>query len=350
MDTYGGQVMSINNVFSDESSSVYIIAEIGVNHNGSLDKALACIDAAVECGVDAVKFQTFKSEKLVTKQAQKANYQFVNSDKNENQLEMLKKLELKFEDFKIIKSYCEKNNVDFLSTPFDDESSEFLNSIEIDAFKIGSGDMNNIPFLSKINQYQRPVLLSTGMSTMEEIKEPLAVLNDCKVVLLHCTSDYPAPLSDINLNVIPAMQAVYKQTVGYSDHTKGIEVAIAAVALGAKVIEKHFTLDRDLPGPDHKASLEPDDFTRLVKGIRNIELALGDGEKRCMPSEMNTKAVARKSLVMEVNKYAGEIINESDIAIKRPGTGIEPKYYYDFIGKVLKRDISEDEQLDWKDI
>ncbi|WP_431522861.1 N-acetylneuraminate synthase [Paenibacillus hunanensis] len=338
------------NLLFNKLDSIYIIAEIGVNHNGSMEQAIHCIDAAVACGVDAVKFQTFKSEKLVTKQAKKADYQTKTSNLDENQLDMLKRLELDFEDFKVLKAYCKEKHIDFLSTPFDDESAEFLNSIEVDAFKIGSGDMNNIPFLKKINNYQRPVLLSTGMSSMEEIKEPLLALKDCPLVLLHCTSDYPAPLQDVNLKAIPMMEQTYNRIIGYSDHTEGIEVSVAAVALGAKVIEKHFTLDRSLPGPDHKASLEPKDFTRLVQSIRNIELALGDGKKRCMPSEMNTKLVARKSLVAAINKNAGDILGESDIVIKRPGNGVEPKYYEDFVGKMLKRNIAEDELLEWEDI
>ncbi|WP_411350359.1 N-acetylneuraminate synthase [Paenibacillus sp. WLX2291] len=340
----------MNNLFSDKSSSIYIIAEVGVNHNGSLEKAMQCVDVAARSGADAVKFQTFKSEKLVTKQAKKANYQSENMNSDENQFQMLKKLELSFEEFIKLKQYCDEKKIDFMSTPFDDDSAEFLDSIEVDAFKIGSGDMNNIPFLKKINQYKRPVLLSTGMSDMQEIREPLEALKDCTVILLHCTSDYPAPFEDVNLKVIPIMKQTYAKIVGYSDHTIGIEAAVAAVALGAKVIEKHFTLDRNLPGPDHKASLEPIELASLIHSIRNIEQALGDGIKRCMPSEMDTRTVARKSLVLANDKYAGEKLTEGDILVKRPGVGIEPKFYEQFIGKVLVRDMTKDMLLKWDDV
>ncbi|WP_458121126.1 N-acetylneuraminate synthase [Paenibacillus sp. Z6-24] len=343
-------MMSVSSLFSDERTPIYIIAEIGVNHNGSLERAMQCIDAAVACGANAVKFQTFKSEKLVTQQAQKADYQNKNTASTESQLDMLKKLELRFEDFVTLKDYCAEKSIDFMSTPFDDESAEFLDSIKVDAFKIGSGDMNNIPFLQKINQYRRPVLLSTGMSELDEIREPLTALENCPVILLHCTSDYPAPLEDVNLRAIRTMAYTYGKIIGYSDHTEGIEVTVAAVALGARVIEKHFTLDRNLPGPDHKASLEPKQFAALVKAVRGIEQALGDGVKRCMPSEKNTKAVARKSLVLTVDKHAGDILTEADISVKRPGTGIEPKFYSQFIGKTLTRNLKQDQMLTWEDI
>jgi len=343
-------MMSVSSLFSDEYTPIYIIAEIGVNHNGSLEQAIQCIDAAAACGADAVKFQTFKSEKLVTRQAQKASYQNKNTDLAESQLDMLKKLELRFEDFITLKKYCAEKEIDFMSTPFDDESAAFLHSIEVDAFKIGSGDMNNIPFLQNINQYGRPVLLSTGMSELDEIREPLEALENCPVILLHCTSDYPAPIEDVNLRAILTMKQTYGKITGYSDHTEGIEITAAAAALGARVIEKHFTLDRNLPGPDHKASLEPHQFAELVKVVRSIEQALGDGIKRCMPSEMNTKAVARKSLVLSKDKKAGEVLVEADISVKRPGIGIEPKFYKEFIGKTLKRNGTQDDLLTWDDI
>jgi len=263
---------------------------------------------------------------------------------------MLKKLELSFENFAYLKRYCAERGIDFLSTPFDEESADFLHSIHLDAFKIGSGDMNNIPFLKKINRYGRPVLLSTGMAELKEIEEPLAALNNCEVALLHCTSDYPAPLIDVNLRAIHTLKSTYGRITGYSDHTEGIEIAVSAAALGARIIEKHFTLDRSLPGPDHMASLEPEPFAAMVKAIRNVELAMGDGFKKCMPSEEATRAVARKSLLAASNLQAGRVLTEEDIAIKRPGTGIEPGYYEQLIGRVLKRDMERDELIRWEDL
>ncbi|MNB76735.1 N,N'-diacetyllegionaminic acid synthase [compost metagenome] len=331
-------------------ASVYIIAEVGVNHNGSLERAVACIDEAVRCGADAVKFQTFRSEKLVTRRAVKADYQTENTGASGSQLDMLKRLELRFEDFDYLKSYCEQQGIDFLSTPFDEESADFLNSIGVDAFKIGSGDLNNIPYLKKLNTYGRPVLLSTGMADLQEIAESVAVLDQCQTALLHCTSDYPAPLEDVNLLAIRTMAETFGKPVGYSDHTLGIEVAIAASAMGASIIEKHFTLDRTLPGPDHQASMEPVEFAQMVQAIRNVELAMGDGVKRCMPSEVNTKAVARKSVVMTQAKRAGEILSEADLTVKRPGTGLAPKHYYELIGRTLARDVEEEQLLTWDDV
>lgn len=337
-------------LFGETSHSVYIIAEIGVNHNGSLQLAKECIRQAAACGADAVKFQTFKSEKLVTKQAEKAAYQMENTQSSESQLEMLRQLELRFDDFIILKQYCKEMNVDFLSTPFDEESADFLNEIEIDAFKIGSGDMNNLPFLSKIDSFCRTVILSTGMANLEEVEQSLQVLTNSNVILLHCTSNYPAPLEDVNLLAMKTMVERFGKVTGYSDHTDGIEVSIAAVALGARVIEKHFTLDRSMPGPDHMASIEPQDFKQMVQSIRNVEQALGDGVKRCMPSEENTKKVARKSIVMSCNKRAGDFLNESDMVIKRPGTGISPAHFFELIGKQLTKDVQEDELLHWSDL
>ncbi|SMF67511.1 N-acetylneuraminate synthase [Paenibacillus uliginis N3/975] len=336
--------------FGKDGHGVYIIAEIGVNHNGSLQRAKECIDQAVACGADAVKFQTFKSEKLVTKQAVKAEYQTEHTDASESQLDMLRQLELSFEQFLTLKQYCEEKNIDFLSTPFDEESAGFLNSIEVDAFKIGSGDMNNLPLLAYIDQFERPVILSTGMADLEEVEESLNVFTKSSVALLHCTSDYPAPLEDVNLLAMNTMADRFKTMTGYSDHTDGIEIAVAAVARGARIIEKHFTVDRSLPGPDHMASLEPYDFKRMVQGIRNVERALGDGVKRCMPSEENTKIVARKSIVINCSKSAGEVLTENDLAIKRPGTGIEPKYYFDLIGRQLLNDVEADQLLQWSDL
>lgn len=343
--------MSVTRLFhKKQAGPVYMIAEVGVNHNGSLDRALACIDEALKCGADAVKFQTFKSENLVTRQAKKAEYQTENTGSSGSQLDMLKKLELRFEDFVTLKKYCEQVGIDFLSTPFDAESAEFLDSIGVDAFKVGSGDMNNIPFLKQLNRYQRPVLLSTGMADIEEIGESLAALDRCEVAVLHCTSDYPAPLEDVNLAAIRTLEKTFGRVTGYSDHTEGIEITLAAVAMGARIIEKHFTLDRSLPGPDHQASLEPEALKALIEGVRNIERAWGDGIKRCMPSEAGTREVARKSVVVTRAKKAGDVLSEADLTVKRPGTGLAPKHYFDLLGRTLIKDVEEEQLLEWDDV
>lgn len=340
----------INAVVNGESNSTYIIAEIGVNHNGDINLALKMIDAAYEAGADAVKFQSFKSDKLVSRFAEKAKYQQDHTGTNETQLEMLKKLELSPEDHLIIKEYCAKKNIDFLSTPFDEETAIFLKEIGIHAYKVGSGDLTNIPFLRKIDEFGLPIILSTGMSNLGEIEEALEVINKSSIALLHCTSSYPAPVEDINLRAMVTIQKAFNKVVGYSDHTEGIEIALAAVALGARIIEKHFTLDKNLPGPDHKASLEPHEFKQLVKSIRIVEKSLGDGVKRCMPSEENTKEVARKSLVVSQNLKPGDILTRKNLAIKRPGTGIQPKDYNLLLGKTVKREVKQDQVLTWDDV
>lgn len=342
--------MSIQEIINGMIHPTYIIAEIGVNHNGSLERALESIDQAKLCGANAVKFQTFKTENLVTKVAEKAAYQIENTGTIESQFDMLKGLELSFNDFITLKRYCLKNEIDFLSTPFDEESAEFLHSIQIDAYKVGSGDMNNIPFLNKLDEYGLPILLSTGMADIEEVGRSLAIIRKSPVALLHCTSDYPAPLQDVNLLAMTTMQNEFQKVVGYSDHTEGTEVSVAAVILGARIIEKHFTLDQSLPGPDHKASLNPSEFKKLVQSIRNVEMALGDGIKRCMPSEENTKLIARKSLIATQDKKAGELLTPRDVSIKRPGIGIEPRYYSDVLGSYLKRDVKQDQLLSWDDL
>lgn len=329
---------------------VYIIAEIGVNHNGSIDLAFESIRAAKQCGANAVKFQTFKSEKLVVSNARKADYQYRNTDTTESQYEMLKKLELNYQDFTLLKQYCKEIEIDFLSTPFDEESADFLYSLNIDAFKISSGDMNNIPFLQQLDQYRLPIILSTGMANLEEVRESVQMIKNSPIILLHCTSDYPAPYEEVNLRAIRTLQQEFRTLVGYSDHTKGTEVSIAAVAMGAKIIEKHFTINKKLPGPDHESSVDPVEFSNLVQSIRNIEKSLGDGVKRCMPSEVSTKIAARKSIVLTRDKRAGEAIRKEDIAIKRPGTGIEPRYNAEVIGKVLVNDMHRDQVLTWGDL
>lgn len=340
----------ISTIVNGGSNSTYIIAEIGVNHNGDINLALKMIDAAYEAGADAVKFQSFKSDKLVSKFAEKAKYQQDHTGTNETQLEMLKKLELSPEDHLIIKEYCAKKDIDFLSTPFDEETAIFLKEIGIHAYKVGSGDLTNIPFLRKIDEFGLPIILSTGMSNLGEIEEALEVINKSSIALLHCTSSYPAPVEDINLRAMVTIQKAFNKVVGYSDHTEGIEIALAAVALGARIIEKHFTLDKNLPGPDHKASLEPHEFKQLVKSIRIVEKSLGDGVKRCMPSEENTKEVARKSLVVSQNLKPGDILTRKNLAIKRPGTGIQPKDYNLLLGKTVKREVKQDQVLTWDDV
>jgi N,N'-diacetyllegionaminate synthase len=342
-------MFKIGNKIIDSFSPTYIIAEVGVNHNGEVLLAKKLIDVAADSGADAVKFQTFKSEKLVSKNAVKAEYQVENTKSQESQLEMLKKLELRFEDFRELKEYCDEKGIEFLSTPFDDESAAFLHEIGVHAYKIGSGDLTNLPFLEKLSQYNIPILLSTGMANLGEIEEALAVMKENEVCVLHCTSNYPAPYDEVNLNAVRTIQNAFGRIVGYSDHTEGNTISFAAVAVGAKVIEKHFTLDRDLPGPDHKASIMPHELKELVDGIRSIEASMGDGIKRCMPSEINTKEVARKSLVAANDLVEGDVISENQIVIKRPGTGIEPKYMPRLIGKKIKRNISADQTLTWDD-
>lgn len=330
--------------------SIYIIAEIGVNHNGSLELALKSVDAAKEAGADAVKFQTFKTNKLTTRKAEMASYQKTNTQKNESQYDMLSRLELSELDFIEIKDYCDKIEIDFLSTPFDEESASFLKKIGIDGFKVGSGDLTNLPFLRKIDMYGLPVLLSTGMSTLEEVVEATKCFINSPITILHCTSNYPAASEDINLLALNTIRDVIGLPIGYSDHSLGYDVAICAVAIGAKVIEKHFTLDKNLPGPDHKASLDPIEFREFTQHIRNTQTFLGDGIKRPMPSEKSTREVARKSVVLVEDIEAGNVITENDLAIKRPGTGISPKHYYEVIGKKAIKNLYKDDVLKEEDI
>ena len=328
--------------------AVYIIAEAGVNHNGSFDLACRLVDAAREAGVDCIKFQTFKSENLVSRTAQKAEYQKATTG-DSSQQDMLKKLELSFSDFSRLKEYCEKKGICFLSTPFDFESIDFLNSLKMPFWKIPSGEVTNLPYLLALAKTGKPVVMSTGMCTMQEIREAIDVLKahgteDIK--LLHCNTEYPTPFEDVNLNAMQTMSDTFQLEVGYSDHTKGIEVPIAAVALGATVIEKHFTLDRNMEGPDHKASLEPQELAEMVKCIRNIEKALGTGEKTPSPSEMKNIAVARKSIVAKANIKAGEVFTEKNITVKRPGTGISPMKWLEVLGTKATRDFAEDELIE----
>ena len=331
---------------------VLIIAEAGVNHNGSIETAKKMIDKAVDAGVDIIKFQTFKSEKLVSKSAQQAEYQKKNigSSSDNSQLNMLKKLELSHTDHKELIEYCNQKGIKFFSTAFDLESVDYLHSLNIGLWKIPSGEITNYPYLKKIAQFGEPVILSTGMCEMEDIEAAMKVLTDNglskdKISILHCNTEYPTPFKDVNLLAMNELKERFGVRVGYSDHTKGIEVPIAAVALGAEIIEKHFTLDRNTEGPDHKASLEPDELKAMVSAIRNIELALGDGHKTISESERKNIAVARKSIVAAKNIKAGEVFNENNLTVKRPGNGISPMDWEKVIGKTAKKDFAEDELI-----
>lgn len=328
-----------------------IIAEIGVNHNGSLELAKKLIDEAAESGADIAKFQTFRAEELVTKTAGKANYQLKGTNLNETQQEMLRQLELTDVMHAELITHCKKNNINFLSTGFDIKSINFLVSLGVNCFKIPSGEITNLPYLRHIGSIGGEVILSTGMSDLGEIEDAISILEHSgtprkNISLLHCTSEYPASIDQINLKAMKTIKNAFNVNVGYSDHSQGIEVPIAAVALGASIIEKHLTLNKNLPGPDHQASLEPSEFKSMVTSIRNIERALGDGIKRVMPSEIDMKMVARKSIVAKCVISPGEKFTEENIATKRPGTGISPMLWDSILGKVAKRNFSVDEQID----
>lgn len=328
---------------------VYIIAEAGDNHNGDFNTALKLVDVAKRAGADCVKFQTFVTEEIISKYAEMAEYQKKNTGKEESQFEMVKRLELSFDEFRKIKEYCDRVGIQFLSTPFDLKSVDFLNELGVPFFKIPSGEITNYPYLIKIAHTGKPVVMSTGMCEPDEILAAINVLEkngSGEITLLHCNTEYPTPLKDVNLYAMRIMKKMFGKKVGYSDHTKGIEVPVAAVALGACVIEKHFTLDKNMPGPDHKASLEPDELGRMVKNIRNIEIALGDGVKRVSESERKNIAIARKSIVARRNIQEGEILTEENLAVKRPGTGINPMQWMEVLGTRAVRDFKEDELIE----
>lgn len=327
---------------------VFIIAEAGDNHNGKFDLALQLVDKAVEAGADCVKFQTFVTEEMMSTTAQKADYQKEQTDNDENQFDMVKKLELTFDDFRKIKAYCEEKGIMFLSTPFDTLSVDFLESMEIPFWKIPSGEINNLPYLIKIAKTGKDVILSTGMSTVEEIGEAINILKEHgagKITLLHCNTEYPTPFEDVNLLAMNALKEQFQVEVGYSDHTLGIEVAIAAVAMGASVIEKHFTLDKTMEGPDHQASLEPEELKIMIQSIRNIEKSLGDGKKKPSDSEKKNIIIARKSIVARRAIAEGEVFAEENLAIKRPGDGMSPMHWFDVIGKTATKNYEKDEQI-----
>lgn len=319
-----------------------VIAEAGVNHNGSLDLARWLVDAAVAAGADAVKFQTFRAEKVISPVAPKAGYQARATGTGESQLEMVKKLELPFEAFQKLKLHCDGKGITFLSTAFDEESVDFIDGLGVGAFKVPSGEITNLPLLQHIAHKRRPVILSTGMSELEEVRGAVQVLQaaDCReLVLLHCVSDYPAADQDANLRAMKTLEDAFGLPVGYSDHTRGIEIALAAVALGACILEKHFTLDRNLPGPDHKASLEPAELEAMVEGIRRVQAALGDGRKHPAEREKETAAVVRRSLVAARDLASGTVLTEELIAIRRPGTGLPPAMRVQLVGRRLRQDV-----------
>jgi len=328
----------------------FVIAEAGVNHNGDLTRALEMVHRAAEAGADAVKFQTFRAEKLVTSSAPKADYQVTNTGEGGGQLEMLKRLELGLDGFNQLKRACQDAGIIFMSTPFESESAQLLDRIGVEAFKLGSGELTNLPYLREIASFGKPVILSTGMGTMQEVVEAVAAIREAgnpPLMLLHCLSAYPAPTSEYNLRAMATIEDATDVPVGVSDHTMGWEISLGAVALGAKVIEKHFTLDRNLPGPDHSASLEPGELKRMIDQIRHLESALGDGIKRPMPSEMNTREVARKSLVALSDLPAGISLSKEHLTIKRPGTGISPADLERVIGLKLKVAIQQDQVICW---
>ena len=331
---------------------VLIIAEAGVNHNGSIKMAKQLIDVATEAGADIVKFQTFKAGKLVSKAARQAEYQKANlKNMDDSQYNMLKRLELDEAMHIELIDYCQQKGITFLSTGFDEESVDLLDRLGVPFYKIPSGEITNKPYLQHIARKLKPVVISTGMADLNEIKEALDVLTGegldlSMITVLHCNTEYPTPMEDVNLKAMLTIKETFKVKVGYSDHTKGIEVAIAAVAMGAEVIEKHFTLDRNLPGPDHKASLEPDELKAMVSAIRNIELALGDGVKKASKSEIKNITLARKSIVAIKKIKKGEIFSTQNIAAKRPGNGISPMRWDEIIGEKAIKEFKPDDLIE----
>ncbi len=328
-----------------------IVAEAGVNHNGDIEMAHRMIDVAAESGADLVKFQTFTADGLVTRWAEKAVYQKQTTEATESQYDMLRRLELNYQTHESLMVHCRERGIGFLSTPFDTVSVDLLVELGIERFKIPSGEITNLPYLRYIGRYGKPIILSTGMATLGEIEAALSILEKagtqkCLLTVLHCNTDYPTPMSDVNLLAMLTIRDEFGVEVGYSDHTLGIEVPIAAVALGATIIEKHFTLDRNLPGPDHRASLEPDELKKMVKAIRNVELALGDGIKQPTPSEGKNKSIARKSLVASRPISKGSTFTEKNLTVKRPGIGISPMRWDEVLGRLAPRDFDADDLIE----
>lgn len=333
--------------------SVYIIAEAGVNHNGSLQFAKKLVDMAKQCGADAVKFQTFKAEESTGIRADKAEYQKKNNVGKESQFDMIKKLELPFEDFIVLKQYCEEVKIDFISTPDGEQSLKCLIDLNVSKIKVGSTEVTNYPFLKKIAQSKKKIILSTGMSTLGEVEKAVDILleNGADAVeLMHCTTDYPTNVEDVNLKAMLTLKNAFQLQVGYSDHTLGFEAAVAAVTMGAVTIEKHITLDREMKGPDHKASMPPAEFTEYVEHIRNTEKLLGNGRKKPTAKERTIMQQVRRSILATRDLKAGTILTEKDICIKRPGTGIAPEFMSFLPGRELKRDIEKEEPITWQDV
>ena len=330
---------------------VFIIAEAGVNHNGRIEIAFDLIDAASRSGADAIKFQTFKADKMASRYAEKANYQKKNTKETESQLGMLKRYELDEENHKELIKYCKKLNIQFISSPFDLDSIDLLNRLSLKILKIPSGEITNLPYLKKIGTLNKELIVSTGMADLGEIEDAIDILVNSgtpisKITVMHCNTEYPTPYSDVNLNAMLTIKAAFSGIkVGYSDHTLGIEIALAAVALGASVIEKHFTMDRKMKGPDHKASLEPDELKAMVKAIRNIEMAMGSGIKKPSESEKINIPIARKSIVAACNIKRGDQFTLENITVKRPGTGISPMQYEKLLGKRASKDFYPDELI-----
>ena len=331
-------------------NSTFIIAEIGVNHNGNVDLAKKMIKSASDCGVNAVKFQTFVSEDLVCENAKTAEYQERNTNEN-SQLEMLKTLELSFDDFFELKKYAEECGVMFLSSPFDFKSVDLLEKLDVLIYKLGSGELTNFELINYVLKTDKPLIISTGMATLEEIKDTYDFIeNKDKLVILHCITGYPTTFEEANLNFIKTLQNEFDVPIGFSDHSPGIELPIAAVAIGACVVEKHFTLDKSLPGPDHKASLNPDEFKAMVSAIRNVEVAMGDGVRKFSKNEEEIKNVARKSIILNDDIHAGDVIKKGMLSIKRPGTGIPPKEINNIVGKTSIKDLKAGTLLKWEDL
>ena len=327
-----------------------IIAEAGVNHNGNIETAKKLIDAAAGAGADYVKFQSFKTENIISKSAPKANYQKQNTNNKESQFEMIKKLELDINNHKELISHCKKRNIKFLSSAFDFDSIDLLKELGINLWKIPSGEITNLPYLRKIGSMQQEIIMSTGMANLSEIEIALDILeqagtNRSKITVLHCNTEYPTPMQDVNLKAMITIKEAFKIKIGYSDHTIGIEIPVAAVALGAEIIEKHFTLDKTMDGPDHKASLEPDELKAMVTAIRNIEKAMGSGVKKVSHSEEKNKSIVRRSIVAKKKIKKNDIFDESNITIKRPGIGLSPMFWDKILGKKSKFNFEPDELI-----
>ena len=336
--------------FNKNDKLTFIIAEIGVNHNGSVELAKKMIKSASECGVDAVKFQTFNSEDLVTENAKTASYQEKNTNEN-SQLKMLKKLELTFDNFKELKDYALKNNVMFISSPFDIKSVDLLEKLDVPLYKLGSGELTNFELIDYVQKTGKLLIISTGMATLDEIKETYDFIeNKDNLIILHCITGYPTSFEEANLNFIKTLQKEFDVRIGFSDHSPGIELPIAAVALGACVVEKHFTLDKNLEGPDHKASLNPKELKAMVDAIRNVEVAMGDGVRKFTENEEEIKKVARKSIVLNQDVKKGTRLQREMLSIKRPGTGIPPKFINDIIGKEIIEDLKSGTVVLWENL